>query len=89
MENKKPLLKNKGFFIFNEFARIGFFIWVAENIATFYGAWKYPSQMNVWSRVHIGKWNSWSLLMIMTLIVVTHLKMINETISFRSADSKA
>jgi uncharacterized membrane protein YoaT (DUF817 family) len=70
------------------FMLIGFFIWVAENIATFYGAWKYPNQMNVWSRVHIGKWNSWSLLVIMTFIVVTNLKMIKETISFRSKDSK-
>ncbi len=79
-EYKMPLLLS--------FVLIGFFIWVAENIATFYGAWKYPNQMNVWSRVHIGKWNSWSLLVIMTFIVVTNLKIIKETISFKSPDSK-
>ncbi|MDZ4551830.1 DUF817 family protein, partial [Bacillus cereus] len=26
------------------FFLIGFFIWIAENIATFFGAWQYPNQ---------------------------------------------
>lgn len=64
------------------FILIGFFIWFAENIATFLGAWKYPNQMKTWSQVHIGKWNSWSLLVIMTFIIVTNLKSIKARIEF-------
>ena len=26
------------------FVLIGFFIWIAENIATFFSAWEYPNQ---------------------------------------------
>ncbi|MBL7713878.1 MAG: DUF817 domain-containing protein [Bdellovibrionales bacterium] len=66
------------------FILIGFFIWLAENIATFYGAWKYPNQLGAWSKVHIGKWNSWSLLAIMTFVIVTNLKHIKNTISHSS-----
>ncbi|MBW9235086.1 DUF817 domain-containing protein [Leptospira santarosai] len=29
-----------------------FFIWIAENIATFFGAWEYPNQVDAWSLVH-------------------------------------
>ncbi|MBD5006174.1 DUF817 family protein, partial [Xanthomonas citri pv. citri] len=36
------------------FILIGFFIWIAENIATFFGAWKYPNQIDTWSLVHLG-----------------------------------
>jgi uncharacterized membrane protein YoaT (DUF817 family) len=56
------------------FVLIGFFLWLAENISTFFGIWKYPSQLGAWSAVHIGKWSSWSLLVIMTFTIVTHLK---------------
>lgn len=62
------------------FVLIGFFIWLAENIATFYGAWKYPNQQLSWERVHLGKWSSWSLLVIMTFIIVCNLKMIKAKI---------
>ena len=34
---------------------IGFFIWIAENITTFFGAWAYPNQETTWSLVHLGK----------------------------------
>lgn len=64
------------------FILIGFFIWLAENIATFLGAWKYPNQMQTWAQVHIGKWSSWSLLVIMTFIIVTNLKAIKESLEF-------
>jgi uncharacterized membrane protein YoaT (DUF817 family) len=62
------------------FALIGFFIWVAENISTFLGAWRYPNQIGAWALVHIGKWSSWSLLTIMSFIIVVELKHIKARI---------
>ena len=64
------------------FILTGFFIWLAENIATFFNAWKYPNQKDVWAVVHIGKWTSWSLLVIMTFIIVTNLKAVKATIEY-------
>jgi uncharacterized membrane protein YoaT (DUF817 family) len=36
--------------------------------------WRYPNQIGAWATVHIGKWSSWSLLVIMTFTIVTNLK---------------
>lgn len=63
------------------FILIGFVVWLAENISTFFGIWKYPNQLGAWSVVHIGKWSSWSLLVIMTFSIVSHLKHIKTRIS--------
>lgn len=57
------------------FVLIGFFIWIAENIATFFGAWKYPNQTEAWSLVHIGKVSSWLLLVIVSFLIVASLKL--------------
>jgi uncharacterized membrane protein YoaT (DUF817 family) len=62
------------------FVLIGFFIWLAENVSTFYGIWRYPNQMGGWSAVHVGKWSSWSLLVIMTFTIIANLKHIKERI---------
>ncbi|MBH0228897.1 DUF817 domain-containing protein [Halobacillus yeomjeoni] len=56
------------------FVLIGFFIWIAENIATFFGAWRYPNQQNHWELVHIGKISSWLLLVIVSFLIVAVLK---------------
>jgi uncharacterized membrane protein YoaT (DUF817 family) len=56
------------------FALIGFFIWVAENIATFFDAWQYPYQRNAWHVVDVGKISSWFLLVIISFIIVAYLK---------------
>ena len=56
------------------FVLIGFFIWIAENIATFLGAWKYPNQTDAWSLVHLGKVSSWVLLVIVSFLIVASLK---------------
>lgn len=56
------------------FLLIGFFIWIAENIVTFLGAWQYPNQADTWSLVHIGKISSWFLLVIISVIIVAQLK---------------
>ncbi|WP_297989651.1 DUF817 domain-containing protein [Anoxybacillus sp.] len=62
------------------FLLIGFFIWIAENIATFFGAWQYPNQAKAWSIVHLGKVSSWFLLVIVSFLIVATLKKIKEKI---------
>ena len=62
------------------FILIGFFIWVAENISTFFAIWHYPDQLGAWSTVHLGKWSSWTLLVMMTFTIVASLKHIRSTI---------
>ncbi|SOC19594.1 uncharacterized membrane protein YoaT [Ureibacillus xyleni] len=58
------------------FILIGFFIWIAENIATFFGAWQYPNQTDAWSLVHLGKVSSWLLLVIVSFLIVATLKQV-------------
>ncbi|MFC0213067.1 DUF817 domain-containing protein [Paenibacillus chartarius] len=53
---------------------IGFFIYVAENIGTFLGAWRYPNQEASWNLVSLGKLSSWFLLVIVSFIIVAQLK---------------
>lgn len=60
------------------FAIIGFFIWLAENIATFFGAWKYAYQHKGWQMVTWHKITSWSLLVIVSIIIVGELKRLKE-----------
>lgn len=56
------------------FLLIAFFIWVAENISTFLGAWSYPDQEQIWRVVHLGKISSWFLLVVISIIIVAQLK---------------
>jgi len=60
------------------FVIIGFFIWLAENIATFFGAWRYAYQHAGWKMVSVHKITSWSLLVIVSIILVGQLKRIKE-----------
>ena len=60
------------------FLLIGFFVWIAENMATFFGAWVYPNQHSAWSSVSTGKISSWGLLVIVTFILVADLKHVRE-----------
>jgi uncharacterized membrane protein YoaT (DUF817 family) len=62
------------------FVLIGFFLWIAENTATFLGAWSYPDQLQVWQLVHPAKFGTWSLLVSMSFILVAGLKMIDGTL---------
>ncbi|MEV7416642.1 DUF817 domain-containing protein [Streptomyces sp. NPDC089919] len=48
------------------FVLVGFFLWVAENLATYFGAWSYPSQLGAWQPVSPAKWVSWTLLISVT-----------------------
>lgn len=56
------------------FLLIGFFIWVAENIATYFGAWAYPDQRAGWAIVSASKISSWFLLVIISFVIVADLK---------------
>lgn len=58
------------------FLIIGFFIWLAENIATYFGAWKYAYQHAGWQMVSWHKITSWGLLVIVSIIIVGQLKLI-------------
>ncbi len=56
------------------FILIAFFIWIAENISTFFGAWQYPDQVHVWNVVSTNKITSWFLMVIISFILVAYLK---------------
>lgn len=56
------------------FVLIGWFLWLAENIATFFGAWQYPNQGDVWRMVHVSKFGSWALLVSVSFVLVGSLK---------------
>jgi uncharacterized membrane protein YoaT (DUF817 family) len=58
-----PLLV--GFFL------VALFIWFAENIGTFSHAWIYPSQHHGWTMVSPEKLGSWLLLMIISFVLVS------------------
>jgi len=56
------------------FTLVGFFIWLAENIGTFFGVWRYPNQIGAWATVSLGKWSSWTMLAMMSFAIVSTLK---------------
>ncbi|WP_219839208.1 DUF817 domain-containing protein [Paenibacillus sp. R14(2021)] len=68
------------------FFLVGVFIWLAENIATYFQAWKYPDQYHAWRLVSMSKISSWFLLVIISVIIVAQLKHVkaNRT-TFRSS----
>jgi len=50
---------------------VALFIWIAENLGTFAGAWVYPSQTHGWTVVPIGKVGAWYLLIILSFVLTT------------------
>ena len=76
----RPLDRDRLMPLLLAFVLIGFFIWLAENISTFAGVWAYPNQLGAWSTVHVGKWSSWSMLVVMTFTIVANLKHIKRHI---------
>jgi uncharacterized membrane protein YoaT (DUF817 family) len=76
----RPLDRDRTMPLLLAFLLIGFFIWLAENISTFFGVWRYPNQIGAWTTVHMGKWSSWSLLVIMTFTIVANLKHLKERV---------
>lgn len=59
---------------------VAFFIWLAENLGTFFGLWSYPHQLGAWARVHMSKWSSWSLLVLISFTLVVQLKHIRQRV---------
>lgn len=53
------------------FAGVAAVIYLAENIATWAGAWLYPNQADGWEPVAPSKLSSWLLLMIISVVLVT------------------
>ncbi|UYO98126.1 DUF817 domain-containing protein [Microbacterium sp. M28] len=53
------------------FAGVAVFIYLAENIGTWAGAWAYPDQVAAWQPVSPSKLGSWFLLMIISVVMVT------------------
>ena len=53
------------------FGLVALFIWLAENIGTFGGAWVYPDQADGWKIVGLSKLGAWYLLMILSFVMVT------------------
>jgi uncharacterized membrane protein YoaT (DUF817 family) len=56
------------------FVFIGFFVWIAENLSTYLGAWTYPWQAGGWEVVSLQKISSWCLLVIVSFVIVADLK---------------
>lgn len=52
------------------FAGVAVFIYLAENIGTWAGAWAYPDQSEGWQPVSPSKLSSWFLLMIISVVLV-------------------
>ena len=53
------------------FGGVAVFIYLAENIGTWAGAWAYPDQVEMWQPVSPSKLGSWFLLMIISVVMVT------------------
>lgn len=68
------------------FLLIGFFIWIAENIATLLGAWRYPNQSHGWELVDVSKISSWFLLVIVSFIIVAQLKQWKNNLTAHAPD---
>lgn len=56
------------------FLLVGFFIWLAENISSYLGAYVYPHQQAGWKMVMTRRISSWFLLVIISSIIVADLK---------------
>lgn len=52
------------------FGGVAVFIYLAENIGTWAGAWMYPDQLDGWQPVSVTKLVSWFLLMIISVVLV-------------------
>jgi uncharacterized membrane protein YoaT (DUF817 family) len=53
------------------FLLVALFIWAAENIGTLSHAWLYPHQRHGWTLVPASKLVAWSLLMIISVVLVS------------------
>ncbi len=64
---------------------IALFIWFAENIATFLGAWQYPDQAARWQPVGPDKLLAWFLLMIVSFVLVAANQGVKSSVADRGS----
>ncbi|KST86394.1 DUF817 domain-containing protein [Lactococcus lactis] len=50
------------------------FIYFSENIGSYFSAWTYSYQLKAWQFVDLGKISSWTLLIIVSIIIVIELQ---------------
>ena len=81
-----PLAKQGKIPLAAAFLLIGVFVWFAENIATYFGAWQYPSQQDGWHLVSLHKISSWALLVIVSMMAVVQLKHVKGSRANESQD---
>jgi len=67
----RPLDRHRSMPLLLGFLFVASFIWFAENIGTFAGAWAYPDQSAGWKLVPLAKLGSWYLLMIISFVLVS------------------
>jgi uncharacterized membrane protein YoaT (DUF817 family) len=67
--------------LLSSFCLIGLAVWVAENIGTRLHAWQYPYQASGWTHVDFGKLSSWSLMVILSVVMVAQLKRVKEQLA--------
>ncbi len=48
-----------------------FFVWIAENIASYSNVWLYPDQLSGWKMVSLHKIPAWFLLLIISFLMVS------------------
>ena len=73
-----PLHRTYWMPVWLSFGLIAAFVWVAENISTFFGAWQYPNQSQGWDVVDLSKLVSWSLLVILSFVLIAELRHIKD-----------
>jgi uncharacterized membrane protein YoaT (DUF817 family) len=56
------------------FGLIGFFVYAAEMVSTYLGAWAYPDQLSSWNPVALAKTSTRTLLAIVSFAIVADLK---------------
>jgi uncharacterized membrane protein YoaT (DUF817 family) len=69
---------------------VSFFIWIAENIATYCKIWLYPHQFDAWHIVPLTKLIAWFLLMFIsfTLVSVLHYRELRASPAMREVRKK-
>jgi uncharacterized membrane protein YoaT (DUF817 family) len=82
--NFTPLKEERRMPLILSFTLMGFFIWLAENIGTYFGGWVYPNQLRGWAIVGPSKITSWAMLIIISFIIVAALKRIELTMGFQA-----
>lgn len=65
------------------FVLIAFFIWVAENVSSYLGAYVYPHQQAGWQLVKVRRMSSWALLVVISFMIVADLKHLKERLKRR------